>query len=110
MGKKCEDCGRFMRLTDRMPQDDEFDSELAIECGYDENGDSPYDMKWRGFAYVQAQWECTTCDTIEWHTEGKKYYFNPESGNYDGEKPLTPKDKLRIERETQEAAGQQRLL
>lgn len=112
MNKRCEDCGRFMKLGDRMPydDDDDFDEELARECGLTEDqldeahGDS--EGKWSRFRYVLEQWECDNCDTLEPHLEGPRYYWNPKSGWYDGQKPTTPKERAAQKREHQKAAGQ----
>ncbi len=113
MRKNCEYCGQFMRLTDRMPQDDEFDEELAVQCGLSDeqieegmwNSESPHSR----FNYVQDQWECTNCGTLTTHETGPRYYWNPDSGNYDGEKPLTPAERIQAENVQQEAVGQLRL-
>lgn len=103
-----------MALTDLMPEEDEFDLELAIECGLtpEQEDDAHWDTqgKWSRFRYIQDQWECENCDTLMWHVEGKKYYWNPRSGNYDGSKPLTPKERARKANQRQEKAGQLRLM
>lgn len=112
MSKKCEGCGRFMALRNIIPDSDEFDEELAFECGLTEDQlDEAYnfDSKWARFRYIQDQWECDECQTQMSHEEGKRYYWNPKSGNYDGAKPLTPKEKVLREQKRQEKAGQQRL-
>lgn len=113
MKKKCPDCGKFMALTNRLPYEDEFDEELALECGITEeqiNTIFPGDAPLNRFTYVQDMWECSGCDTLFWHTEGEKYYYNPETNNYDAPKPITLKEQAEIERLKQEAAGQLRLL
>ena len=89
MSKKCSECGKFMHLTDRMPMDDEFDSELFIAAGYDEDDYNPDNDNHIRFHYVQDQWECSSCEGTEWYTEGKRYYYNPATNNYDGNAPLT---------------------
>jgi len=94
--KKCPTCGKFMHLTDRLPKDDQFDYELARECGLTQeqidkayHGDSPYSR----FFYVQDQWECGGCFKLIPHTEGQRYYYNPFFADYNGTKPLTPHEK-----------------
>lgn len=114
MSKKCEDCGKFMALTDLMPDEDEFDEELAYECGMtdDEYNDAIFDTegKWSRFRYVQDQWECATCQSTEWHTEGKRYYYDYErNGYFEDVKPLTPKETIAQENRRLEKAGQQRM-
>lgn len=112
--KRREDCGRFMRLTDRLPDDDEFDEQLAIACGLtDEQIDEAqwdYDGEHSRFHYVNDQWECEHCETVMADDTGRRYYWNPASGNYDGERPLTPKQRAALEAHQQEKAGQLRLL
>lgn len=102
MSKKCQFCGRFMNLTDLMPQDDELDEELALSHGFTQDElDTldPFESPLSKYIYVQDQWECDNCQTTEWHTEGKKYYWNDASGNYDADAPISPAEKQRIERE-----------
>jgi hypothetical protein len=106
---RCEICGRYMRLTDLEPQDDAFDEELAIECGFNPDIDTEFDDRWARFHYVQDQWECENCGVMEWYTEGKKYYFDPDAINWLGAKPITLKEQAEINRQAQEAAGQLRL-
>lgn len=111
MINKCPTCGKFMHLSDVMPIDDEFDDELAFECGYTEDDidNLPYEDLWK-FHYIQDQWECGGCFYSEWHTEGLKYYFDPERNNYYLDaKPLTPNEKLILENKMQEENGQLRL-
>jgi len=108
--KKCQLCGRFMRLTDVMPDSVDFDYELAIECGLtpDQETDArwDYDGKWSHFHYIQDLWECENCQIDEWHTEGKRYYWNYAEGNYsEAYKPLTPKEQAELERQAQAARG-----
>ena len=109
---KCETCGRFMALTNLMTEDDELDDELALQCGYDRAyiDEHWFDDDLRRFVYIQDQWECSYCYTTQWHTEGKKYYWNEDSGHYDAERPLTldEQKQQRIEqaRVQAEAAGQ----
>lgn len=113
MSKRCPDCGRFMALTDLLPSEDEFDEELAIECGLtDEQLDGdPFEPPLCNFRYVQDLWECSTCGSIIWHTEGQRYYYDYENNWYYAEsKPLTPKEKIAIENQQQEQAGQLRLI
>jgi len=100
-----------MRLTDRLPMDDEFDRELAIECGFtDEQLDGDrFELPLSQFVYVQDQWECESCQVTEWHTEGPRYYYNAETNQYDAPKPLTLKERAALERQAQEAAGQLKL-
>jgi hypothetical protein len=108
--KRCDQCGCFVHLTDLMPQDDQFDEELAIECGFNPDSDDEYSEKWEQFHYVQDQWECNNCGCTAWYTEGERYYFDPEECNYSAEaKPLTPKAQAAQERKRQEEAGQQRM-
>lgn len=109
--KRCPTCGRFMALSDTMPlwDEDEFDMALAVECGFDIDTDDKLDEQWIRFSYVLDQWYCKSCVRLEPHTSGKRYYFNPDSGWYDGEKPLTPKEQIVLENQRQEAAGQLRL-
>lgn len=110
--KRCDDCGRFMKLTDRLPMEDEFDYELARECGYtDEQIDelSRFDPPLCQFVYVQDLWECDNCHSSQWHTEGPKYYYDHEANNYLAAKPITPKEQAELDRQAQEAAGQLRL-
>lgn len=111
--KKCEMCGRFMALTDLMPDESEFDDELAYECGLlpEDEHKALFDSKgyWSLFHYIQDQWECDNCNATVWHTEGQKHYWNPATGNYDGAKPLTPTEITALERQAQEAAGQARM-
>jgi hypothetical protein len=111
--KRCEDCGRFMRLTDLMPQDDQVDVELALQCGFTQQEIDtlhPYDSPLSRFVYVQDQWECDNCQTTQWHTEGKKHYWNDTAGDYSGERPLTLEEQRqrRIEQARKQAldAGQ----
>jgi hypothetical protein len=102
MSKKCQFCGRFMNLTDLIPQDDELDEELALSHGFTQDElDTldPFESPLSKYIYVQDQWECDNCQTTEWHTEGKKYYWNDASGNYDADAPISPTKKQRIERE-----------
>jgi hypothetical protein len=102
MSKKCQFCGRFMTLTDLMPQDDVLDEELALSHGFTQHElDTldPFESPLSKYIYVQDQWECDNCQTTEWHTEGKKYYWNDASGNYDADAPISPTEKQRIERE-----------
>lgn len=110
MSKNCPECGKFMALTDLLPQDDEFDYELAVECGFDERNDSEFDDKWQAFRYVQDQWECDSCGISIWHVEGLRYYYEPESNSYQKTaKPFTPQELAIRERLEQEAAGQPRM-
>lgn len=114
MSKKCENCGRFMKLTDLMPDTEKFDEETAHACGYDERySDDMFDEKWERFHYIQDTWECDHCQCYEWHTEGPRYYWNPDSCNYDGKRPETDKEReqrlAREKRERLEAAGQMRM-
>lgn len=98
--KRCEDCGRFMRLTDLMPDDDDIDTDLALAHGFTQQEIDtldPYDSPLGKYVYIQDQWECDNCNTTQWHTEGNKYYWNEVSGNYDAEAPLSPVEKTRIE-------------
>lgn len=111
--KRCELCGRFMRLTDLMPEDDDVDEELALAHGFTRHELdtlSPYDSPLSKYVYVQDQWECDNCDVTEWHTEGEKYYWNENSGNYDANAPASPEEKQRIdaqkERQQAKDAGQ----
>lgn len=109
----CENCGRFMRLTDYLPRDDEeFDEELAFACGFtQEEFDtlSPFEEPLCRFNYVQNLWECSECDLYVVNTEGEKHYYNPETNFYDAPKPVTLKEKAEQERIAQEAAGQLRM-
>jgi len=107
MGKKCEYCGRFMKLSDLLPDDDEFDIELAIKCGLlpedEQEAYGDFDGEWSRFRFVYDQWHCDNCDVMEDHTQGKRYYWNADSGNYDANAPLTPAEIDALERQ---AAGQ----
>lgn len=110
--KHCPDCGRFMALTDLLPENDEFDEELAIDCGFDPDHDDIFDERWQRFNYVQDQWECTNCNTLEWYTEGRRYYFDPAKGDYSArapKRPLTETELAALENARQEKAGQLRL-
>lgn len=89
MSKRCEFCGRFMRLTDELPMDDDFDCELAAQHGFRVGIDSPFDDKWERFHYVQDQWECAACGTQQSHIEGKRYYYRTDVNNYVEGKPHT---------------------
>jgi hypothetical protein len=116
MSKKCQFCGRFMNLTDLIPQDDVLDEELALSHGFTQDElDTldPFESPLGKYRYVQDLWVCGNCDIEEWHTEGKRYYWNEESGNYDADAPISPTEKQRIERkqERQRAidAGQMEL-
>lgn len=114
MSKKCEDCGKFMKLTNLMPDEDEFDFDLAYECGLteEEEGDAMLDLKggWSRFRYIQDQWECESCQVTEWHTEGQRYYYDYERNNYFADaKPLTPCEIAEQARQAQEDAGQMAL-
>lgn len=115
MRKRCSECGKFMKIDDLVFFDDEeFDEELAIACGYTEEqieNLSPFDEPLNRFIYVQDCWTCSgeDCSNTECYTEGPKYYYNPDTNNYDGPKPLTLKEQAEIERLKQEAAGQLRL-
>jgi hypothetical protein len=97
-----------------MPIDDEFDEELAFECGLTEDGlldvYGDIDGEWSRFHYVYDQWECRSCDVYYDHVDGPRHYWNPETRAYDGAKPQTPKERAIQEREQQEAAGQLRLI
>lgn len=105
----CPDCGRFMRLTNRMADEGEFDEELAFECGLTEErlADAMFDFEgeWSRFHFMYDMWECV-CGQLIAHTEGRTYWWNPQTGCYDGQKPLTPKEQAALERARQEAAGQ----
>lgn len=115
MKQRCPECGKFMKLTDYIPREDEdFDDDLALACGYiQEQVDTAnwFEEPLCRFIYVQNLWECVDpdCDTWVSHTEGPKYYYNPETNNYDAPKPLTLKEQAEIERLKQEEAGQLRL-
>lgn len=112
MKKRCESCGRFMRLTDEVDLEDEnFDEELANQCGlsWDDEGFSPFEEPYCRFNYVQCQWECTNCNTYVAHAEGEKFYYNPDENNYTGARPLTLREQAEQARQAQEDAGQLRL-
>ena len=112
MSKKCPECGKFMALTDLLPDEDEFDDELAAECGLtDEQRDGdPFEPPLCTFRYVQNLWECNTCDLVIWHTEGPRYYYDyNQNWYYADSKPLTPKEIAARERQAQENAGQMKL-
>ena len=110
MSKNCPECGKFMALSEYLPDDDEFDDELAIECGFDETVDSMFDDKWQSFHYVNDLWVCSGCDWQEWHTDGPRFYFDAERMNYFADaKPVTPKEEALLQRIFQEANGQKRL-
>ncbi len=113
--KRCESCGKFMRLTDLTPYEDMLDEDLLRSYGMvlsDADLDEFYDLNnvtGTRFRYVHDQVECSGCGDQYNHDEGKKYYWNPVSGNYDAdapEKPLTESDLIRIDNAHQEAAGQ----
>lgn len=111
MRKKCEDCGKFMAKTDYLPYDDEFDTELAYECGLTEEGeyDALFDDsgEWSRFRYVQDVWECRGCGAWEEDHDGPRYYYDHIRNNYFLDaKPLTPKEIAEQARQAQEDAGQ----
>jgi hypothetical protein len=102
-----------MKLSDELPLDDSFDQTLAIECGITDDQllfgrlyEAPLDR----FMYVQDMWECSGCGLVENFDDGPKYYYNPETNNYNAPKPLTLKEQAEAERLAQEAAGQMRLM
>ena len=113
--KRCEYCGRFMRLTDLMPQDDAVDEELALLHGItQEELDTldPYESKLQKYVYVQDQWECDNCQYTIWHTEGEKYYYNPRTNDYSAKAPkapLTEAQRAAQHNRQQERKGQLRL-
>src|ERR1043165_7063868 len=95
-----------MALTNLLPMwgEDEFDDELALECGYTEEqiddryrSDATFEEMSR-FNYVQDVWECSGWGNTENHDESPKYYYNPETNNYDAPKPLTLKEQAEQER------------
>jgi hypothetical protein len=98
-----------MRLTDRFPGDDEIDKGTMIECGLDPHNYHPDDERYLRFHFVYDQWECVDCDTLIPHVEGKRYYYTPDTGNYDSEKPLTTRKRQILKNQRQERAGQLRL-
>lgn len=111
--RRCEYCGRFMAKTDYLPDDDDFDEELAIECGYSQEQIDNADLTTEGdmsrFRYVTDVWECASCDVlVQFNT--KRYYWNPEVGTYTPERPMTLREQAERDRQQQEAAGQLRLL
>ena len=109
MSKRCPECGRFMGLTDLLPDEDEFDDELAAACGLtDEQMDGdPFEPPLCNFRYVQNLWVCEPCGLEIWHEEGKRYYYDYEMNWYTEEaKPLTPQEQIALENQRQEAAGQ----
>jgi len=59
------------------------------------------------FAYVEPQWTCDECGDID---ELGRYYWNPDTGDFDAPRPLTPREQAERDRQQQEAAGQLRLL
>ena len=95
-----------------MWDEDEFDEELAIACGITEHEITnffEFEDDLIRFNYVQDQWECSGCGNVENYDDGPRYYYNPETNNYDAPKPLTIKERMEQERLKQEAAGQLRL-
>lgn len=112
MRKRCEFCGRFMKLTDEVDMDSEnFDEELANACGLsrDDEDFDPFNEPYCRFNYVQYEWECSNCNVHVTHEEGEKFYYNPDENNYTGPKPLTLREQAEQARLAQEAAGQMRL-
>lgn len=103
---KCPNCGSTMIDTDLMPDTDEFDEELAIECGFefDRNGVRPFGSP---YDYIYGEMYCEDCQYVAGH--GQRWYWNEDDGNYTNDKPLTPTEQLKAELERQERAGQQRL-
>lgn len=112
MSKKCPECGKFMKLTDLLPEDDEFDDELAAKCGITDeqlNGD-PFEPPLCNFNYVQDLWKCSSCNHEEWNTEGQRYYYSEKTNWYEIEnKLLTPSEQIAKENKELEVAGQLRL-
>ena len=111
--RRCASCGRFLAKTDYLPDDDQFDEELALECGYSQEQidnhafdlDSP--LIW--FRYITTVWECGSCH-VWYQFDTKRYYWNPEVGTYTSERPMTLREQAERDRQQQEAAGQLRLL
>ena len=111
--RRCASCGRFLAKTDYLPDDDQFDEELALECGYSQEQidnhafdlDSP--LIW--FRYITTVWECGSCH-VWYRFDTKRYYWNPEVGTYTSERPMTLREQAERDRQQQEAAGQLRLL
>ena len=111
--RHCEYCGRFMAKTDYLPDADDFDEELAIECGYSQEQIDNADLTTEGdmsrFRYVTVVWECASCD-VWYQFDTKRYYWDPEVGTYTSERPMTLREQAERDRQQQEAAGQLRLL
>ena len=111
--RRCASCGRFLAKTDYLPDDDQFDEELALECGYSQEQidnhafdlDSP--LIW--FRYITTVWECGSCH-VWYQFDTKRYYWNPEVGTYTSERPMTLREQAERDRQQQQAAGQLRLL
>lgn len=113
--KRCQNCGAFLAKTDLLPEDDEFDFDLAIACGYSEEQISE---SWEGlhddaiarFRYVTPVWECGKCD-IEYtfDTDPERFYYDPDVNGYNAPRPLTPMEQLKEDLARQELAGQMRL-
>lgn len=101
-----------MALTDLLPDIDEFDEELAAQCGLtnDELKGDSFEPPLCNFNYIQDVWKCSSCGHEEWHEEGPRYYYNYEANWYSIDfKPLTPAEQVAKENRELEAAGQLKL-
>lgn len=89
---KCPDCGKFMKISETWnpnTDSDYFDEEKAIAEGYDESTDHDYYLGYIHCSYMLDTLECTCGYAID-ITEGEhnRYYFNPDTGDYDWQKPV----------------------
>lgn len=105
---RCPDCKGEDIEKDLMPEDDEYDDDLARECGFDPDDIATYDAH-PEFSYIHARMECLNPECGAVYSYGRRWYFDAAKGDYSAEPPLTPRQKAELERQAQEAAGQMRM-
>lgn len=110
---RCPICGSRHIETGLMPDEAEFDDDLATRCGWGEVDLNESEANYDAYTYVYEEMACddeSHQDDVEIRIGyGQRYYWNPVSGNYDAAKPLTPTERIQAENAQQEAAGQLRL-
>jgi hypothetical protein len=108
--KSCPACGsKRLELEWTDLEECEFDEEKAQELGHsDTEEDWIFGDEYWLFTYI---YDCAFCERCEevWPYE-PRWYYDPVANNYTGHRPMNEADKIRAERERQEAAGQLRLL
>ena len=112
--KVCPKCGskKLSPIVQSAEDSDDFDNECAEAWALEQ--DAPINRLHEDarFAYYEDLYECHRCG--HWGTYGARHYFNPETLDYDCDRPLMPDAARRVEleheRQSQIDAGQLSLL